>query len=141
MHGRTQSGGPRPGKSQKYCFFVVFFSNTGPDLFENHKATKSAFHNGQLLSLFVSSLFPLKKEEEKKTRKKVVRVGPFLAKLSGSAHAMHALLYFCFCCRVVNNFLCLFLMAACGLLWWHFLVIIVYVSIGHIYFLNDDVNF
>ena len=35
---------PPPGKSQKYRVF----SNTGPDPLENHKATKSSFHDWPL---------------------------------------------------------------------------------------------
>ena len=38
--GGDRGSGP-PGKSQKYSFF----SNTGPDPLENHKATKPAFHD------------------------------------------------------------------------------------------------
>ena len=139
---RTQCmGGPRLGdpalENHKNIVFLAILVRISLKI-------KKLPSQQSIMASFYRYLYPLSsllKKKKKKREKKVVRVGPFLAKLSGSAHAMHTLLYFCFCCHVVNNFLCLFLMAACGLLLWHFLVILVYVSIGHIYFLNDDVNF
>ena len=90
MHGRTQSGGA-PQKNHKN---IVFFSNTGLDLLE---ITKLPSQHSMMTRFYryLDPLSPLKKGE--KTRKKIVGVGHSLAKLSESAHAMHAeswLLYF-----------------------------------------------
>ena len=54
-------------------------SNTGPDPLKNHKATKRAFNIEP-----TSVLDPLSPHSS--TKKPLVRVGPPLTKLSGSAH-------------------------------------------------------
>ena len=95
---------PPPLKKHKN---IVFLSNNGPDSLKNHKATKPAFNvwpssarqrnaiafrwranDGPLLVLFGSSL-PSSKRNKKNN---IVRVGPPLAKLSGSVHAFKSCL-------------------------------------------------
>ena len=92
-----ETGGPDPLKNHKN---IGLLRNTGPDPLKNHKATKPAFNvgptsasqrnpielvfcwqadDGPLIVLFGSFL-------PSSTKKKVVKVGPPLAKLSGSAH-------------------------------------------------------
>ena len=86
--GRSRGGGEGvrtpPLKSHKN---LGFLSNTGPDPLKNHKVTKPEFNagpswarqrnradDGLLLVVFGSNL------------KKIVKVGPHLTKLSGSAY-------------------------------------------------------
>ena len=70
---------------------IGFLSNTGPGPLKNHKATKPVFNvgptsarwqtdDGPLIVVFVSFL-------PSSTKKEIFKVGPTLAKLSGSAHA------------------------------------------------------
>ena len=94
---RGGTGGLDPLENYKN---IGFLSNTCPDPLKNHKAIKPAFNAepssarqrnaiftiradiGPLLTVFKSSLTP------KKGKKNIDRVGPPLAKLSGSAHDM-----------------------------------------------------
>ena len=89
--------GPDPLKNYKN---IGFLSNTGQDLLKNHTATKPAFNvgppwvasetplkrcfaGGAMMARFSWYLDPLAPHQLKKH---VVRVGPPLTKLSGSAH-------------------------------------------------------
>ena len=73
-----------------------FFINTGPNPLNNHTTTKPAFivrlsplkwrFAGGPMVLYGSSVLP--SSTKQKNRKNVVRVGPPLTKLSGSAHAL-----------------------------------------------------
>ena len=77
------SGGPDPPllKNQRN---IGFLSNTSPDPQKNHKATKPA-----IIATFVICLDPLSPLEKKiKNKKNVVKVGPPLTKISGSAHGI-----------------------------------------------------
>ena len=85
---------------------IGFLSNTGPDPMKNHKTTKPVFNVGSqwarqqnaisipfrwrandrpLLVVFGSSL---PSSTKKSNKKNVVRIGPPLTKLSGSAHEL-----------------------------------------------------
>ena len=86
----VRSPPPPPLKNHKN---IGFLSNCGPDTLKNHKATKPAFVFGSLsayrwwiddgppIVVFVWILF--------RSLKNVVKVGPPLKKLSGSAHATY----------------------------------------------------
>ena len=102
---RDRGSAPRLKKSQN----KGFLSNTGPDPLKNHKATKPAFNvwpssarqrnafkwrfaGGQMMASLPCYLDlisphnpPPPPKKKKKKKKKSVRVGPPLAKLSGSA--------------------------------------------------------
>ena len=73
MRGTREGLDPRPPHPLKNHKSIGFLSNTGPNPLRNHKATKPASNVGP------SSLFPHQ-------LKNVIRVGPPLIKLSGSAH-------------------------------------------------------
>ena len=84
-HGRIQRGdmgsGPPPPPLKNHKA-IGFSSNTGMDLLKkNHKVTKPALNVGPSL---VRQSLP-SSTKKKQTKKNVVKVGPRLAKLSGSA--------------------------------------------------------
>ena len=92
-----------PEKSQK----IGFLCNTRPDPLKNHKATKPAFTVGTSsarqrnaipmafrwradMAKLKRYLDPLSPYQLKKTPKYVIKIGPPLTKLSGSAHETHS---------------------------------------------------
>ena len=81
--GGSGSGRPRPLRNHKN---IGSLSNFGPDPLINHKATKPAVNVGQSSTRQRNAI--LKVTIPHKLNKNVVKVGPPLAKPSGSAPAM-----------------------------------------------------
>ena len=103
LHARIQRGDrgsrPPPENHKLWSLFTIL----GPDLLKNHKTTKPAFNvpsssprlasetlfaDGPMTSRFIAIwiLSPLIKTKQIHTKN--IRVGPPLAKLSGSAHVL-----------------------------------------------------
>ena len=101
-------GGRGSGLPPEKITNIGFLCNTGPDPLKNHKATKPAFNvgpssarqrnaismafnwradDGPIKAVFGSSI----PHQLKKQKKNVIKFGPPLTKLSGSAHGLHYL--------------------------------------------------
>ena len=81
---RGGGGGDRgSGPPLKNHENIGFLSNTGPDPLKNHKAIKLAFNVGKRNAIYWWYLDPSSPHQAKKN---IVKVGPPLTKLSGSAH-------------------------------------------------------
>ena len=91
-HARIQREGQGVRTAEKSQNIGFFFSNTGPDLLKNHKATRPSFNiwpssarqrNGPMVAHLKSYLDPTSPHQHNKN---VIKVGPPLTKLPGSAH-------------------------------------------------------